>query len=145
MIVPSGDVLSSRHDGSTTSAMPSVRLPWVARKSSKECSQPSLCSSGLAVIASRSCSAGVESNSSLSPARRAARGQLPQLPVDLHDLGVLALQEPGDLARVEAELLAQPVEPDVRREQRVHHLEVDLPRPLEEGLGVGEVGADLGR
>src|SRR5580693_420830 len=54
------------------------------------------------------------------------RGQPPELPVGLHDLGVVALQELTDLAWVQAEFGAHAVEADVVRQQRVHHLEVDL-------------------
>jgi len=72
----------------------------------------------------------VRGEDGLQAGRAGRGGQLPQLPVGLHDLGVVALQELGDLARVEAELGAHAVEADVVRQQRVHDLEVDLEGPL---------------
>ena len=75
----------------------------------------------------------------LKPGRAGRAGQPPQLPVGLHDLGVVALQELTDLPRVQAEFGAHAVEADVVRQQRVHHLEVDLEGALVVLAGLDEV------
>ena len=76
----------------------------------------------------------------LVQAGRAGRGgQPPQLPVGLHDLGVIPLQELADLAGVQAQLGAHAVEADVVRQQRVHHLEMDLEGALVVLAGLDEV------
>ena len=75
----------------------------------------------------------------LQPGRAGRGGQPPQLPVGFHDLGVVALQELADLPRVQAEFGAHAVEADVVRQQRVHHLEVDLKSALVVLAGLDEV------
>jgi hypothetical protein len=83
---------------------------------------------------------GLVGGEHLLQARAAGRGgQLPQLPVGLHDLGVIPLQELADLARVQAELGAHAVETHVVGQQRVHHLEMDLEGALVVLAGLDEV------
>ncbi len=71
-------------------------------------------------------------------------GEVPHRAVGLHDLGVAALQHLGDRAGVDAVLGAHPVELEVDREQRVHDLEVDLPRAALERARVAHELAELG-
>ena len=71
-------------------------------------------------------------------------GEIPHRAVGLHDLRIAALQHLGDVAGVDPVSGAQPVELQVYRQQRVHDLEVDLPRPHLEGARVVEVLTDVG-
>ena len=71
--------------------------------------------------------------------------QVPHRAVGLHDLRVTALEELRHVAGVDAVGGAQSVELEVDPEQRVHQLEVDLPRPPVERAGVGEELADVGQ
>ena len=60
-------------------------------------------------------------------------------------LRVAALQHLGDVAGVDPVAGAQPVELQVDGQQRIHDLEVDLPRPVLKRAGVVEVLTDLGQ
>ncbi|MEK6441722.1 hypothetical protein [Pseudonocardia sp. T1-2H] len=69
--------------------------------------------------------------------------ELVELPVGLHDLGVLALEELADVGGVDAHLGTRPVEAQEVHQQRVHHSEVDLHRALVVAPGLVEQGREV--
>ena len=70
-------------------------------------------------------------------------GEVPHRAIGLGDLVLATLEHLGDVARVDPVRGAHAVELEVQRQQRVHDLEVDLPRPLLEASGVQHVLAEL--
>jgi hypothetical protein len=68
-----------------------------------------------------------------------------QLPVQLHDLGVLALEELADEVGVDPELGAGAVEAEEVHQHRVHDVEVDLHRALVVAAALLDEPAEVGR
>ena len=128
--------------GSAMSQLPSVRSPWTARNSLNRVHHP-VAVPPAAASAAASCSGSVRANSASRPALRASAVRRHSIAVGLHDLRVARLDEPGDVGRVDPELGAQPAEPEVEGQQRVHHLEVDLERAAVEGPCLAQHQAEV--
>ena len=100
-----------------------------ARKSSKSvshCDAEPPCADS----AARSSPGSLSANTWREPGLPGLDREPVQLPVQLHDLGVLALEELADEVGVDAQLGAGPVEAEEVDQHRVHDVEVDLHRAL---------------